>query len=113
MAVKIRVQQNEKDGQVLNIDLSGKLDISSYGEFGAYKSYLEGSGKIVLDMSELEYLDSSALGMLLMLRERAGGPAANIEIVNCSPTIFKILSTVKFDKIFNLAQPGSSPQNTC
>ena len=104
MSITISVQEADGGGQALLIKLAGRLDISSYGEFNEYKSHLEGSSKVVLDMAELEYLDSSALGMLLMLRERAGGVKSKIDIINCSPAVLKILSAVKFDVMFNVKQ---------
>jgi len=105
MAVKVSV--TESDGaKTLTIGVTGRLDIYSYGEFSAaYKDHIGDCAKTVIDMSELEYIDSSALGMLLMLRERAGGAQAAIEIVNCSPAVRKILATVKFDKLFGIT-PG-------
>jgi HptB-dependent secretion and biofilm anti anti-sigma factor len=102
MAIKVNIRE-EESGKVLTISVIGRFDLNSYGEFSAaYKDNLEGTTRVVLDMSELEYLDSSALGMLLMLRERVGGAA--VEIANCTPAVFKILSTVKFDKLFTVRQ---------
>ena len=53
-------------------------------------------------MASAEYLDSSALGMLLMLRERAGGENADISIVNTSDGVKKIFETANFNKLFAL-----------
>ena len=101
MPISTSMREDGNGGQVLNIAISGRFDISMYGGFGsAYKDQIGSVSKISVDMSELEYLDSSALGMLLMLRERAGGANASIELVNISPPVGKILSTVKFDKLF-------------
>ena len=101
MAISTNLQEDDNDGQVLNIAITGRFDISMYAECGSsYKKHLANVSKISIDMSELEYLDSSALGMLLMLRERAGGASSNIELANISPSVGKILSTVKFDKLF-------------
>ncbi|BAH77576.1 STAS domain-containing protein [Solidesulfovibrio magneticus] len=104
MSVKVSFQETDAGQKVLTIALSGRFDIYTYEDFGkSYKDNLEPGVKIVLDMSGLEYLDSSALGMLLMMRERAGGASADITIVMCSPEVAKILSTVKFDKLFHMA----------
>jgi len=101
MPIKVNVIETPSEGRVLTIGVVGRFDLYSYGEFSAaYKDELGNVSKVVLDMSELEYLDSSALGMLLMLRERAGGLASQIEIANCTPAVAKILGTVKFDKLF-------------
>ena len=59
--------------------------------------------KITVDLQTTEYLDSSAMGMLLILREQAGGDGANIKIVNCSPEIKKILSVSNFEQMFQIS----------
>ena len=48
------------------------------------------------------YLDSSALGMLLLLRDHAGGDTANIKIVNCNPDVKKILTISNFEQLFSI-----------
>ena len=55
-------------------------------------------------MAEVEYVDSSALGMLLMLRERAGGEKADINIVNLNSDLKKIFSTANFHKLFSIEE---------
>ncbi|MFH6569337.1 STAS domain-containing protein, partial [Pseudomonas kulmbachensis] len=47
-------------------------------------------------------LDSSALGMLLLLREYAGGDESDIRVVNSNPDVRKILGTSNFDQLFDI-----------
>jgi anti-anti-sigma factor len=102
MAVRVAVSKKNDEG-VLTISVSGRFDINSYKEFTqAYKERQETISRYVIDMSDLEYMDSSALGMILMLRESAGGENAKIDIVNCAPGITKILKTANFDKLFGV-----------
>jgi anti-anti-sigma factor len=53
-------------------------------------------------MKDTTYLDSSALGMLLLLRDHAGGDTANIKIVNCNPDVKKILTISNFEQLFSI-----------
>ena len=53
-------------------------------------------------MTDADYMDSSALGMLLLLREHAGGDNAKIEVVGCKPEIKKILAIANFQKLFDI-----------
>ena len=100
MAVK---RQISGDGKVLEISITGRFDITTYQDFGqAYKDELDSVSRCIIDMTDVEYMDSSALGMLLLLRERAGGDNAQIDITNCSPGIKKILETANFDRMFNI-----------
>ena len=45
---------------------------------------------------------SLSLGMLLLLREHAGGDQANIQIVHCQPEVKKILTIANFHHLFYL-----------
>ncbi len=100
MAVEKNISE---DGKVLTISISGRFDITAYKGFGdAYKDTLGSVSKWVIDMANTEYVDSSALGMLLMLRERAGGESADISIVNTSDGVKKIFETANFNKLFTM-----------
>lgn len=100
MAVKKQVSD---DGNILTIIISGRFDISAYKEFGhAYADEIDSVSKYVIDMAECEYLDSSALGMLLMLRERTGSETEKIDVINLSPAIKNIFTMANFDKLFNI-----------
>jgi anti-anti-sigma factor len=47
-------------------------------------------------------MDSSALGMLLQLREHAGGSNQSVLIRNCNPEIAEILRISNFNKLFTM-----------
>jgi anti-anti-sigma regulatory factor len=47
-------------------------------------------------------MDSSALGMLLLLREHAGGDRSEIRIVNANTALRGTLRVAGFDKLFTL-----------
>jgi anti-anti-sigma factor len=55
----------------------------------------------VLDLAGTEYMDSSALGMLLLLHDYAKD-ASSIEIINCSPDIKAIFAISNFQKLFKI-----------
>ena len=88
----------------LTINVAGRFDFSLHQEFrDAYEKVEPAPPAIRVDMGSAEYLDSSALGMLLLLRERAGGDRSDIAIVNCSPAINKILTISNFHKLFKVS----------
>ena len=97
-------KQVSEDGKCLTISIDGRFDISRYQDFSdTYKDHLGSISEWVLDMGDVDYLDSSALGMLLMLRERTGGDSAAINLTNCRPGVKKIFDTAQFDKLFNIS----------
>jgi len=92
-----------EDGKVLTISVPSRLDITTHKEFGeAYKDKLGPVSSCIVDMAEVEFLDSSALGMLVMFRENAVAKDVDISIVNCRPSVKKIFAAVNFDRLFKM-----------
>ncbi len=91
-----------KKGDELTIQIEGRFDFYCLQDFR--KIYEENGkcGTYVLDMAKTDFLDSSALGMLLTLRDYAGGDSAKITIVNASDDIKKIISVTKLDELFKV-----------
>ena len=85
----------------LTIKIQGRFDFSAHQEFrDAYEKCNAKPESYTVDMSETTYLDSSALGMLLLLRDHAGGDSSEIEIVNCNSDVKKILTISNFEQLF-------------
>ncbi len=93
------------NGSVVNIHISGRFDFSSHKDFReAYRSTPAGSkNEYNIDMSETEYVDSSALGMLLLLREHAGSEQSSVNINGCRKEVRDILLVSNFDKLFKIS----------
>lgn len=98
------VQQSyDEANKTLNLKFTGRLDFASHQVFSeAYQSQATKSvDHYVLNMEELTYLDSSALGMLLLLKDYAANDA-KISIVNCIPDVYKIFEIANFDQLFTI-----------
>lgn len=61
-----------------------------------------GSKSVVLALSAATYLDSSALGLRLLMRERAGGADVERVIRRPSETVRKLTLVVNFDRRFEI-----------
>ncbi len=91
------------DGNALVIRVVGRFDFSEHEAFRqSYELVPERPARYVVDLGETSYLDSSALGMLLVLRDHAGGDSADVEIVNCNQDVRKIFSISNFDQLFTI-----------
>ena len=91
------------DGAELSIGIDGRFDFSSHQDFRkAYENADISPEKYIVDMNATTYLDSSALGMLLLLRDFAGGDHANIRIINCNDDVKKILTISNFEQLFDI-----------
>ncbi|GHD44792.1 anti-anti-sigma factor [Marinobacter persicus] len=92
-----------ENGQTLVIAVEGRFDFSSHQAFrDAYEQADGGVERYIVDLSDTTYLDSSALGMLLLLRDHAGGDAASISIENCNSDVRRILSISNFEQLFSI-----------
>jgi len=88
-------------GGALQIAIVGRFDFNILQEFRDAYSDKEGSqGQFVIDLAQTEYIDSSALGMLLNMKNHLGVDDRVIEIKNCQPNLMKIFSIAHFDKKF-------------
>jgi len=85
------------------IAISGKFDFALLNEFReAYESAPEQARKYLVDMRNVELIDSSALGMLLKMKRSLNLADGEIELINCSSNIDKILRIAKFDLMFTI-----------
>ncbi len=89
------------DGKELIISIKGKFDFSLVQEFRqAYSDVGDQQPTVFIDLRETEYLDSSALGMLLNMRKALGQSVKSIHIINCRPEVRSIFDISRFDKLF-------------
>jgi HptB-dependent secretion and biofilm anti anti-sigma factor len=94
------------NGAVATLELSGRFDFSAHRDFkDAYMTLMQNHSVLVIDvnLSAVDYMDSSALGMLLMLRDRT--QAANKEVTLSQPSkvVSQILDVANFSKLFNIS----------
>ena len=100
MSIVPTVSGDKKTG---TIKISGRFDFSLHSEFrNAYKDMGVTGGTYVVDLGSTEYLDSSALGMLLLLKEFAESNSSTVRIVSANNEIKEILTIASFDKLFTL-----------
>ncbi len=90
------------DGRELTIYVEGRFDFGVHQAFrNAYEDVLVQPKHYVVDLAGAIYIDSSALGMLL-LRDHGGGDQAQIRLLNCRPDVRKVLTIANFEQLFQL-----------
>ena len=97
----IKVSEDEKNGTVM-ISIQNRFDFSVHKEFRASYRDRVNSACYVINMREVNYIDSSALGMMLLLREHAMESKGKVIIQNCNADIKKILTIANFDRLFDV-----------
>ncbi|MDD1621555.1 MAG: STAS domain-containing protein [Methylococcaceae bacterium] len=91
------------DGGILHIKVSGRFDFGVHNEFRQATKLAEtGIQQIEVDLANTDYMDSSALGMLLVLRDKLSGDREAVRIKNARNDVKKILEIANFNKLFTL-----------
>jgi len=91
------------DQKVVTICVNGRFDFATHQQFMlAYKEHPRGEKHFVVDLKNAEYMDSSALGMLLQLRDY-GFKGRDVELLNGNQGVREILRIANFDKLFKVA----------
>ena len=101
----IKIEVNSQDALAV-VYVSGVFDYTCYDDFNAVLSTeADNAAKVsryVLDFKGTSYMDSSALGMLVMLRDQAMQHQADVIIRGCNENILQILKIANFQKIFKI-----------
>ena len=87
------------------VKLHGRFTFDSHKEFrSAFGEHLAGKGKeIAIDFSAVDYMDSAALGMLLLARERAGEQGKTVALTNCRGPVKAVLDIANFQRLFAIS----------
>ena len=93
----------QNQGKALVIDVGTKFDFSKVEDFrNAYSDLSDNASHITVDLSRTEYMDSSALGMLLNMQKSLADKELSYSIENARPQVAKILKISRFDKKFDI-----------
>ena len=98
----MNVETLEKNGEA-RVVLRGRFDYSfRHGFKEACDTALAShpNGDIVIDLGGVDYIDSAALGMLLLLRDRAGALKRHVILQGPKGVVREVLMVAKFEKFF-------------
>ena len=100
MSQQIKYKRSRKTHYIF---VSGYFTYSLHDEFRDSYRDTHDVDEYIVDLSEVEYIDSSALGMLLLLKERAEQNDASVTIANPSRQIQNVLDIANFYKFFTIS----------
>lgn len=95
---------NRASGAASVVKLSGRFTFDSHRDFrDAISTHLAGhANEIAIDFSAVEYMDSAALGMLLLARERAAEQGKTVTLTNCRGPVKAVLDIANFQRLFDI-----------
>lgn len=94
-----------KESGRADLKLSGRFDFNAHREFrSAYEPVMADTEvkSLNVDLAAVEYLDSSALGMLLMLRDKASAANKTLALANVRGAVKQVLEIANFGKLFKI-----------
>lgn len=97
--------QRQIDQQYARIKLSGRFDFHAHRDFRQCCDEVlaeQAVKELDIDFTHVDYLDSSALGMLLLLREKAEGHGKRVVLSGLQGTVKQVLDVANFGKLFTL-----------
>lgn len=92
--------------------LRGAVDCTQTGQFYKIMEKIRGeTGKgLLIDLVELEYIDSSGLGALVAERSRWVKLNRDFSICSLSPTVKRIFQASRLDRVFKIYSNQESAQ---
>jgi len=102
-------------GDVLNIQLDegddytvcrpvGELDAYTVGQFREALGELASKPKLLIDMSQVPFVDSAGLGALIGGIRRAREVGGDVAVCCNRPTLVRLLHTTGFDRIVSVTE---------
>ena len=93
----------ETDGNKTTLIPVGRLDTTSSPELEAQlKDVLDGTDSLVFDMSQLEYISSAGLRVLLAAQKSMNEKGGTMTVKNVNEIVAEVLSVTGFVDIFNI-----------
>ncbi|HLI97413.1 MAG TPA: STAS domain-containing protein [Candidatus Baltobacteraceae bacterium] len=85
------------------VELSGDVDIAVKDDLRArLDAAAEQSDVVDLDLSNVEYADSTALGLIIALRNRLRERGGDVRLLSPSERVRKLLSYAGLDQAFDI-----------
>lgn len=90
------------------VALSGQFTFSDNAKFKQILELLDDAAlqNITLDFSEIDFIDSAGLGMLLLIRDECQTRNISLTITGTSGQVHKIFLISKFDQLFTMSGGG-------
>jgi len=99
----LKIQVDEGDGYTVCRPV-GELDAYTVGQFRESLGELASRPKLLIDMSEVPFVDSAGLGALIGGIRRAREVGGDVAVCCNRPTLVRLLHTTGFDRIVTVTE---------
>lgn len=96
--------ETEKKGEVTVIAVHGNLDADTVLQFkkAAQKVVDEECWRVVLDFSQLNFIDSMGLGALISLLRRVRTRQGDVKIAGLNPMVRSVFEITRLNRLFEI-----------
>lgn len=86
------------------LKVRGEIDVASAQDFHASISDIIGGGPevVIVDMSEVSFIDSTGLGVLVSAEKETREAGKDLRLVVTQPQIMKLLELTGLDEVFTV-----------
>ena len=94
---------NDRDKKQHVIRIKDRFDFAIHQQFReAYQNINENGIEYKLDLSATQYMDSSALGMILLLKDHADKFKSSVVIYKPAANVAKVLEIAQFHQLLTI-----------
>ena len=103
MASRFISSRSDPASGTLTIDVSGVFNYDCIADFrAAYAAVEPAPSQVIVDMRQVETIDSAALGMLLNMQRTLELDREHIRIINAPADVRRIFDITHFDQKFRI-----------
>ena len=106
----------DPEDNAIIVRVDGRVDESSWEEFGTALSQAilqagqSGLARVVIDLSNLEYMSSRGLRVLTVAKRQADEAAISIALASPNDIMREILAISRYDKLFTITDTIEAKQ---
>jgi len=99
MEYKVRTE-----GSITVLELNGDLDVSSAPTLQAALQEIidQGGQRVIVDLSDVPFMDSSGLGVLVAAHRRMTAIGGQLALANPAPTLQKVFELTRTNRLFKV-----------
>ncbi|MDR3172748.1 MAG: STAS domain-containing protein [Treponema sp.] len=92
------------------LSIKGKLSAASAGEFNAaVEEALGESPALVLDFTEVDYMASAGLRVLVAAQKRLSASGGSLTLLNVRKEVLEVFEVTGLDEVLDIRQNGRDP----
>lgn len=96
---------NYNEDENLIVELRGDLDINVVDDFkDDILNKIDGSKDIILDLKELDYIDSTGLGVIMTIYKEVLDKGRSLKVKNAKRNIYKLFKITELDEILGMEE---------